>query len=165
MEKKAVKKAIAALLQRNARISDGEIADRLELKPEQVKKIIGDMEQDRTIFGYSALLNEEKLGDGKVRAIIEVSIQPERDSGYERVAREISKFPEVRTVYLVSGGYDLGVEVEGVSLQEVAFFVASKLAPLDGVRATVTHFLLKRYKTAGFTLQEDEKHERLQIVP
>jgi len=90
MEKKAVKKAIAALLQRNARISDGEIADRLELKPEQVKKIIGDMEQDRTIFGYSALLNEEKLGDGKVRAIIEVSIQPERDSGYERVAREIS---------------------------------------------------------------------------
>lgn len=165
MDKKDVKKAIAELLQKNARIADQEIAERLQLTPAKVRALITEMEKDRVITGYHAVVDEDKLGIEQVRAIIEVEVQPERDSGFDRVARAISKFPEVVSVLLVSGRYDLRLEVVGDSLQDVAFFVASKLAAIEGVKATATHFLLKKYKTVGFMLQEDEKYERLKVVP
>jgi len=156
---------ILDLLQKNARIPQREIADRLQLSEEEVTVLIAEMEADRTILGYHALVNQEALDTTAVRAIIEVQVRPERDGGFDRVARQLAKFDEVTDVTLVSGGYDLRLEVVGESLQEVALFVASKLAPLDGVRATATHFLLKKYKEAGFALHEDEDYERLKVTP
>lgn len=165
MSRTEQKKDVVRLLQRNARVSHQEIADRLQMQPDEVGALIREMEQDRTILGYYTLVDEESLHDNSVRAIIEVEVQPERDGGFDRVAQVISKFPEVQTVHLVSGRYDLRLEVVGQTLQEVAFFVASKLAPIDGVKSTASHFLLKKYKEAGFILQEDEEYERLKVVP
>jgi DNA-binding Lrp family transcriptional regulator len=165
MDHKTLKQEILMLLQRNARFSDQEIADRLQQSPADIHALIREMEKDRTILGYSALIDEEKAGSTNVRAIIEVEVQPERDSGFNPVAEMLSKYPEVHSVYLVSGRYDLRVEVVGESLQEVAFFVASKLATLEGIKATATHFLLKKYKETGFSSHQEEKHERLKVVP
>jgi len=165
MDKKEKRNAILALLQQNARFSERAIAERLDTSAEDVAETIGELEREGAILGYYALVNEEKLGETGVSAIIEVAVQPERDGGFNRVAQTISKFPEVKTVLLVSGTHDLQLEVVGTSLQEVAGFVASKLAPLDGIKSTVTHFLLKRYKEAGFIFHEDETYERLKVVP
>ncbi len=164
--KKTLRADVLELLQRNARMSDQEIADRLQSTPAAIKALIAEMRKDGTILGFSTLVRDDgKTGPGKVKAIIEVAVQPERDAGYDRIARAICNFPEVRTVYLVSGKSDFQVEVVGDSLQEVAEFVASKLSPLDGVRSTATYFLLKKFKEAGFALTEEEKHERLKVVP
>ncbi|MFA4944002.1 MAG: Lrp/AsnC family transcriptional regulator [Lentisphaeria bacterium] len=161
-----MKPEILALLQRNARMGLAEIADRLQTTPETVRELIAELEQERVILGYATLVDETKTGaPGSVRAIIEVEVQPERDCGFDRVARQIGKYPEVQTVYLVSGRYDLRLEVVGDSLQDVAFFVASKLSSLEGVKATATYFLLKKFKQAGFMMEEEEKHERLKVVP
>lgn len=160
-----VKQAILRLLKRHARMPSSEIADRLQITPAQVEDAIREMEHDRIIMGYHAVLNEEQFDHGEVRAIIEVEVQPERETGFDSVAMEISRFPEVHSVHLVSGRYDLRLEVVGESLQDVARFVASKLASQDGVEATVTHFLLKKYKEAGVSLHEEESYERLKIVP
>lgn len=161
----AQKTQIVQLLRENARIDNGEIAERLGMSREDVDSLIKDMEKDRTIFGYSTIVNEENLGEDTVHAIIEVEVAPERDAGFDRVARFISGFPEVRTVQLLSGGYDLSLEVTGDSLQDVAFFVASKLSLIAGVRSTRTHFLLKKYKEAGFVRHEEEEYERLKVAP
>lgn len=166
MDKKALKTEILALLQRNARMGAQEMADRLQTTPAAVQELVAELEKDRVILGYAALVDETKTGAaGSVRAIIEVEVQPERDSGFDRVARMIGKYPEVQTVYLVSGRYDLRLEVVGDSLQDVAFFVASKLSSLEGVKATATYFLLKKFKQSGFMMEEEEKHERLKVVP
>ncbi len=165
MDNADLKEKLRALLKQNARLSNEALADRLQATPEAVAAAIAAMEQDGTIIGYYALINEESLGSNAVRAIIEVEVQPERDSGFDPIAMRISKFREVETVHLVSGRYDLRLEVVGESLHEVASFVASKLAPIDGVKSTVTHFLLKKYKEAGFKLREDETYERLKVVP
>ena len=165
MDTEEVKHHILHLLQRNARMSDAELADRLQTTPDEVAALIDAMEADGTIMGYAALVNEERLGESRVRAVIEVEVQPERDGGFDRTAMAVGRFSEVQAVYLVSGRYDLRLEVVGDTLQDVAAFVASKLAPLDGVKATVTHFLLKKYKEAGFLFHEDEEFERLQVVP
>jgi DNA-binding Lrp family transcriptional regulator len=159
------KRKILHLLQSNARTSNREIGDRLQMSETDVARLIAEMEQDCTIMGYHALVNQEALHDAPVRAIIEVEVQPERDGGFDRIARMVGRFAEVTDVYLVSGRYDLRLEVVGDSLQEVAFFVASKLAPLEGIRGTATHFLLKKYKEAGFALEKDEEYERLKVTP
>lgn len=165
MDTGKVKKDILRLLRQNARMRPEELADRLMVPAAEVERLIRELEADGTILGYYTLVDEERFEDAKVQAIIEVEVQPERDSGFDHVAMMISRFPEVRAVYLVSGGYDLRLEVAGESLQEVAFFVARKLACLEGVKGTATHFMLKKYKEAGFLLHEDEKYERLKIVP
>ncbi|MFO7822022.1 MAG: Lrp/AsnC family transcriptional regulator [Lentisphaeria bacterium] len=165
MASKEIQQKIMSLLQGNARMPDEEIADRLQLKPQQVREIIRSLETEGEILGYHALVDAEFKGDTSVRAIIEVEVQPERDGGFDRVAKTISKFDEVVSVFLVSGRYDLRLEVVGPTLQEVAAFVASKLAPLNGVQATATHFMLKKYKDAGFVLEKDKAYERLKISP
>ena len=118
--------AILALLKRDARIPVQEIADRLMLQPQEVSQAIEEMERQGTILGYTTLLGNEE--ERQTRAIIEVQIQPERDSGFDAIAQRICKFEEVVSAYLVSGRYDLHLEVVGNSLQEVAHFVASKLS-------------------------------------
>jgi DNA-binding Lrp family transcriptional regulator len=162
MEK--LQKDILALLRRNARISNQEIADRLNSKVETVAALIKEMEEERLILGYAAIIAQE-AEENEVRAIIEVQVQPERDTGFDNIAQKLSRFPEVVAVHLVSGRYDLRLEVVGNSLQDVASFVASKLSSQDGVKSTATYFLLKKYKEAGLVLGKDDKHERLKIVP
>lgn len=165
MDTTTLKQQIVALLRQNARLPESQIAERLQVPAARVKALIAEMEKDRTILGYTALIDEEKAGFNKVRAIIEVEVQPQRDLGFNHTAQMISQFPEVQAVYLVSGRYDLRVEVVGDSLQDVAFFVASKLAPIEGIKATATHFLLKKYKETGFLSMQEQKYERLKVVP
>lgn len=152
-------------LRRNARIPVHELAERLQRSETDIEAAIQKLETDRTIIGYSALCNEDKLDDQPARAMIEVEVQPQREGGFDPIARRVSKFDEVHSVNLLSGSYDLLLEVRGASLQEVAYFVACKLSPIEGIRATRTHFLLKKYKQAGFIFEEDEDYERLKVVP
>lgn len=153
--------AILALLKRDARIPVQEIADRLMLQPQEISQAIEEMERQGTILGYTTLLGNEE--ERQTRAIIEVQIQPERDSGFDAIAQRICKFEEVVSAYLVSGRYDLHLEVVGNSLQEVAHFVASKLSTQPGVKSCATLFLLKKYKEAGIEFQKEEGYERLQV--
>ena len=164
MDKIELNKKVVSLLSRNARMSEREMADRIGVSEGEVHAAIAKLEEERTILGYAAVVSEKFVTD-EVRAIIEVEVQPERDTGFDNVAERLSRFPEVRTAYLVSGKYDLRLEVVGKSLQDVASFVASKLASQDGVKATATYFLLKKYKEAGIQFAKEEKHERLKIVP
>ncbi len=165
MNRAELQKKIIGLLQANARMSESEIADRLQSDTVTVAENIRNLEKESAIIGYHALVNDELAGCDEVRALIEVQVMPERDGGFDRVANAICRFREVRSVYLVSGQYDLRVEVVGENLQQVALFVASRLAPIAGVQATTTHFILKKYKEAGFTVEKDENHERLKISP
>lgn len=153
--------AILALLKRDARIPVQEIADRLMLQPQEISQAIEEMERQGTILGYTTLLGNEE--ERQTRAIIEVQIQPERDSGFDAIAQRICKFEEVVSAYLVSGRYDLHLEVVGNSLQEVAHFVASKLSTQPGVKSCATLFPLKKYKEAGIEFQKEEGYERLQV--
>ena len=153
--------AILALLKRDARIPVQEIADRLMLQPQEISQAIEELERQGTILGYTTLLGNEE--ERQTRAIIEVQIQPERDSGFDAIAQRICKFEEVVSAYLVSGRYDLHLEVVGNSLQEVAHFVASKLSTQPGVKSCATLFLLKKYKEAGIEFQKEEGYERLQV--
>ena len=164
MDKIELKKKVVSLLSRNARMSDREIADRLGVSEGEVHAAIANLEEERAIVGYAAVVSEKFVTD-EVRAIIEVAIQPERDTGFDNIAERLSRFPEVKSAYLVSGKYDLRLEVVGKSLQDVASFVAGKLASQDGVKSTATYFLLKKYKEAGIQFAKEEKHERLKIVP
>jgi len=164
MKTAEMKKRIVALLTRNARMSITEIAERLTCTEKQVEKMMAELEKDHVIVGYAAIVSDEASPD-EVRAIIEVEVQPERDTGYDTLAERLGKFPEVRSVYLVSGRYDLRLEVIGKSLQEVASFVSGKLACQQGVKSTATYFMLKKYKEAGIQLNEEKKYERLKIVP
>lgn len=158
------RKNILALLKRNARISCKEISERLNIEVNEVTQIIKEMEDEQLILGYAAIVSPEN-GENEVRAIIEVQVQPERDTGFDNIARRLARFPEVVSVHLVSGSYDLRLELTGKSLQDIANFVAGKLSSQDGVKSTATLFLLKKYKEAGIEFTKEEKHERLKIVP
>ena len=164
MNDATLKKEIVALLRRNARMPEKELADRLNSSAEKIAALIRELEKDRVIMGYAAIINQE-AENGEVRAIIEVGVQPERDTGFDTIAERLGKFPEVHSVYLVSGHYDLRLEVVGQSMQDVASFVSSKLASQPGVKSTATYFLLKKYKEAGVQISKDEHYERLKIVP
>ena len=160
-----MKKNILRLLRNNARISVEKIAAQLDSDSETVEKVIQELEKDNVVRGYQAVIDESKLPEAQVKAIIEVHIQPQREGGFDNIARRLANFPEVHSLYLVSGGYDLQLEVRGESLQDVAGFVSSKLATLDGVTATATHFILKKYKEAGWLFEDGAEYERLKVSP
>jgi DNA-binding Lrp family transcriptional regulator len=164
MTTEANKLAVLSLLQQNARLSARELAERLALPEADVQRLIAACEKDNTIHGYHALVNPDAL-PVKVRALIEVSVQPERDHGFDHLARKMAKFPQVTDVTLVSGTFDLVLTVVGDNLQEVADFIATKLAPMAGIRHHSTHFVLKKYKESGFILDSDENYERLSVSP
>jgi DNA-binding Lrp family transcriptional regulator len=117
------------------------------------------------IRGYQAILNDEQLDPDKVTAVIEVKVTPQREGGFDTIANRLSRFPEVRSAYLMSGGYDILLFVEGRSLREVAAFVSERLSSLEGVISTSTHFMLKTYKRFGVLMQKDLQDERLSITP
>lgn len=158
-----MKKNILNLLRENARISFEEIALRLNTDTAEVAQIVADLEKNNVICGYTAILNEQT--SDKVTALIEVRITPRRDGGFDTVAKRIAKFDEVRELYLVSGAYDLLLEVEGDSLQQVAMFVSGKLSTIDGVLSCATSFQLKKYKQSGRIIDCEESYERLKICP
>lgn len=156
---------VLQLLTENARMSAKEIAARADGSPEEAESAIRELVASDVIRGFTTVLNEDALELNKVRALIEVRVQPSREGGFDPVARRIAKFPEVIDLCLVSGGYDLQLTVEGDSLQDVARFVASKLSTIEGVLSTSTLFLLKKYKTSGKILNDDEEYERLKVCP
>lgn len=153
------------LLEKDALQSPERIAQQLNLKPAEVKKKIEQYEKDQIILGYRAIINEDKLNLDHVKAVIEVKITPEREGGFNRIANRLAKFDEVRSCFLMSGSYDLLVFVEGRNLRQVAAFVSEKLATLDGVLSTATHFMLKTYKDQGVLMEGDEAYDRLKVTP
>lgn len=158
---------ILEILTQDARKSPAEIAKMTGKSEKEIADKIAEYEKNGTILKYRAVLNPEHIAqaDGAVRAWIEVKVTPQRGAGFDSIAERIYKFNEVKSCYLLSGGFDLLLLVEGKSLQEVAGFVAEKLSTLENVTATATHFLLKVYKENGDIFQTTEKKERLPISP
>jgi len=153
------------ILQANACESRENIAKMLGVSVADVERRIADYEKRGVIRGYQAILNEDKLELDTVTAVIEVKVTPEREGGFNRVAERLSRFPEVRSAYLMSGTYDLLLFVEGSNLHQVASFVSAKLATLDGVLSTSTHFMLKTYKRLGVLMESEHEDERLTVSP
>jgi len=153
------------LLRENASLTSAQLAQMLNDRPENVAAKIKDFESANVILGYRTILNEEKLGRDIVRAVIEVKITPEREGGFNRLAERIAKYSEVSSCYLMSGGYDLLVIIEGATLREVATFVSEKLATIQGVISTATHFMLKPYKVDGVLMTAERNDERLAVSP
>jgi DNA-binding Lrp family transcriptional regulator len=153
------------LLQENAALRPAQLAAMLNRPEGEVAAQIKAYEADHVILGYRAILDEEKLGSDSVRAVIEVKITPERGGGFDRLAERIAKYGEVKSCYLMSGGYDLLVIVEGKNLRDVASFVSERLATVHGVISTATHFLLKPYKEQGVLMRYEQAEERLAVTP
>lgn len=156
---------ILELLAQDARLTPAQIAERTGQSEAEVKKIIAKLETDKVIRRYKTVIDWEKTGVEHVFGFIEVRVSPERDVGFDAVAERIMKFPEVHSLYLMSGTYDLLVVVQGKTMREVAFFVAEKLATLDQVLSTATHFVLKRYKVDGDEMVEHQGVKRLSVTP
>ena len=156
---------ILEILQKDARTSPEEIAKMLKKSPKVVKDAIKKYEKCGAILKYKAVINKDliKEEDSSVRALIEVNIIPQKDLGFEKIAERIYSFPEVSSCYLISGTYDLLLIVEGKNLHAVASFVSEKLAPLEHIRGTATHFLLKKYKEDGVILKHKEENKRIAI--
>lgn len=157
--------ALLELLQNDARLTTSQIAERLGRTEPEVAAMVADLEKKRAILGYHAVVDPERAGQRHVSALIEVKLTPERDGGFDRLAQRIARFDQVRSCWLMSGGYDLAVLVEGEDLREVARFVSEKLSSLDGVLSTATHFQLKVYKQSGFIAGETHADERLAVSP
>jgi DNA-binding Lrp family transcriptional regulator len=153
------------ILQTNAIESRDNIAKMLNLPVAEVDKRIADYEERGVIRGYQAILNDDEIDPDRVTAVIEVKVRPQREGGFNIIAERISRFPEVRSAYLMSGGYDLLLFVEGRNLREVATFVSERLAPLDGVLSTSTRFMLKTYKRFGVLMESSQTEERLSVAP
>lgn len=157
--------SLLKLLRENASLQPSQLASMVNMSESDVTEKIKAYETDHVILGYRTVLNEEKLGLEVVRAVIEVKITPERGGGFNRFAERIAKYTEVVSCYLMSGGYDLLVVVEGANLNAVAQFVAEKLATIQGVISTSTHFMLKPYKEQGVLMHNESKDERLPVTP
>lgn len=150
------------ILEKNGRQTPAEIAAMLGESEDSVKARIAQYEADKTITGYTALINWDKTETEHLTALIEVKVTPQRDRGFDKVAERIYSYPEVKACYLMSGGFDLTVVIEGTNMKEVALFVAEKLAPIPDVTSTATHFILKKYKDKGIvfggTPDDDREH-------
>ncbi len=157
-------KDILRILEDDARTTTKQIADMTGTSNAEVAKLIKQAEKDRTILKYKTVINWDKVEDEQVWALIEVKVTPQKDVGFDAIAEHIYRFPQARTVYLVSGTYDLLVVVVDRTEHRVADFVSQKLAPIDGVQGTVTHFLLKRYKEDGEILEGKEEVKRQPVI-
>ncbi|MFF2483731.1 Lrp/AsnC family transcriptional regulator [Paenibacillus sp. NPDC058071] len=156
---------VLELLKEDARRDAELIATMLDRPVEDVKQAIAELENEHIIVKYATVVNWSKVDEEKVTALIEVQITPERGRGFEGIAERIYLYPEVKSVYLMSGAYDLLVEIEGKNLKEVASFVSNKLSPIDKVLSTKTNFILKKYKQDGIIFEEHEGDHRLIISP
>lgn len=159
-----MKTKILRLIQNNCKMSTNDIAALLGLDEAVVINIIHELEQEQIICGYNTVINWDKTDDERVTALIEVKVTPQRGEGFDRVAERIYNYEEVTSLYLMSGGFDMAVFIEGKTMKEVAQFVARKLAPMEGVLSTSTHFVLKKYKESGTKLEQCRKDERLVVT-
>lgn len=151
------------ILEGNARIETEKIAVMLDMTEEEVEKAIAEYEKKGIIRGYKPLIHYDKIDTQYVEAVIELKVTPKRDFGFEEIAQKISSYSEVDSVFLMSGGYDLHVQVVGKTFKDIALFVAQRLAVLDGVVSTATHFVLSRYKDRGVLMGEDGVDERRNV--
>ena len=151
---------VLKLLDDNARLSTAQMAVMLNLPEAEVESRIATLEKAGVVRGYKALIDWDKTDRELVTAVIDLQIAPSKDRGFDAVAETLMSFDEVEAVTLMSGGYDLSVRLTGRTFRDVAMFVAKRLAPLDGVLSTATHFVLKTYKERGVLFMEDEKDER-----
>jgi DNA-binding Lrp family transcriptional regulator len=156
---------ILELLEKNSRLTAKEIAVMIGAAEEEVKAAIDKLEKDKVIVGYQTLINWEKTDRELVSAFIEVKVTPQRGEGFDKIAERIYKFPEVKSLYLMSGGFDLSLIIEGKTMKEVALFVGQKLAPLESVLSTGTHFVLKKYKYEGVVYEEKKENDRMVVSP
>ena len=160
-----MKEELLAILEKNSRIDFAELAVLLGTSEEEILKEITNLEKEGIICGYHTLINWEKTSIEKVNALIEVKVTPQRGQGFDKIAERIYNYPEVRAVYLISGGYDLLVTLEEKTLKEIAGFVSDKLSTLDSVLSTATHFILKKYKDHGTIFNDKRADSREVITP
>lgn len=161
-----MRKQILDVLSTNSRVSAEDLAAMLGTSKEAVENEIKLMEEEKVICGYPTLINWDQTDHEKVTALIEVKVTPQRDMGFNKVAERIYQFEEVESVYLMSGGFDLTVIIQGKSMKEVSRFVFEKLSTLEYVNSTATHFVLKKYKEHGLTMAgKQHKEERMLITP
>lgn len=151
---------ILEILEKNSKYNEEEIAVMTGKTVDEVKEAIKKYEKDNVIVGYTALINWENTSKDSVIALIEVKVTPQRGEGFDKVAERIYRFPEVKACYLMSGGFDLTVIVEGKTMKDVALFVSEKLATQEGVLSTATHFILKKYKDKGVMFEEKIRDDR-----
>lgn len=160
-----MREELLSIIEKNSRMDLKELAVILGVEEVDVVNELEDMEKEGIICGYHTLINWEKTSNEKVTALIEVRVTPQRGQGFDTVAERIYRYPEVRSVYLISGGFDLMVILEGKTLREVSTFVSDKLATLDPVLSTSTHFILKKYKDHGTIFAQKTEDEREMITP
>ena len=167
MEEKtiALKQELLKLLDQDFQQTHDQLARQLGVSAVEVSKWLEELEDDRILVKCQPIINWEKAGLDDVSALIEVKITPQREVGFDALAARIYRFPEVRNLYLMSGTYDLAVTVEGPTLKDVAQFVSTKLATIDGVVSTTTHFVLKKYKEEGVIIEDEEADRRLLVTP
>lgn len=164
MEKEGRRK-ILEILEKNARLSAKDIASMLGYDADETAVEINAMEKENIICGYHTFINWDKTDDDKISALIELKVTPQRGNGFDKIAEKIYQFPEVESLYLMSGGYDFTVILKKATMKEIAFFVSSKLAVLDEVQSTATHIVLVRYKDHGTCFTEPHKDLRMVITP
>jgi DNA-binding Lrp family transcriptional regulator len=160
-----MREELLSIIEKNSRIDFSELAVLLGTSEEEVLHELSELEKEGIICGYHTLINWEKTSIEKVTALIEVKVTPQRGRGFDNIAERIYNYPEVKAVYLISGGYDLLVILEERTLKEIANFVSDKLSTLDSVLSTATHFILKKYKDHGTILNKTSKDEREVITP
>ena len=160
-----MRKELLEVLEKDSRISVQDLAIMLGETPEAVQSEMQKMQEEQIIAGYHTMINWDKTEDERVPALIEVKVVPQRDGGFDKIAKRIYEFEEVSSVYLMSGAFDLTVIVEGRSMKEVALFVRQRLAVLDPVTSTATHFVLKKYKDNGILMEPEKRDERMIVSP
>jgi len=160
-----MREKILAYIERNSRVDLKDLGILLGIDETEVANEIAQMEKEGIICGYHTLIDWEKTGSEKVTALIEVKVTPQRGQGFDRIAERIYNYPEVDCVYLISGGFDFMVMIEGKTMRDIAQFVSDKLSPLESILSTATHFILKKYKDHGTIMVHPTKDERMMITP
>ena len=161
----SMREQILTAIDKNSKLTAADLAIMLGSTEEEVIAIIKQMEAETVICGYPTLINWDKVHCERVTALIEVKVTPQRGLGFDKIAERIYQFDEVQSVYLMSGGFDLTVIIEGKTMREVAAFVSEKLAPMEAILSTATHFVLKKYKEHGLPLVQTKHDERMLITP
>lgn len=159
-----MKNKIIRILQQNARVSNMALGEMLGISADEAAAEIKKLEDDGVIRGYSVIVDDEKYDKSTVYATIELKVTPQRDIGFDDIAKTIMMYDEVDSISLMSGAYDLAVEVKGTNLKDVALFVSERLSTIDGVLSTATHFILKRYKEKGIFIDDEAPDEREMIL-
>ncbi|MBO5481473.1 MAG: Lrp/AsnC family transcriptional regulator [Clostridia bacterium] len=160
----AFEKEIVNVLTQDARIAPKQIAAMLSSDEQTVKAAIDKLEKEGIIVKYTAILNDEKTEDYVVDALIEVKVTPKKKEGFDGIAKQIASFPEVQSVYLMSGAYDLAVFIQDKTLQQVSRFVSERISTFDGVLSTATHFILKKYKIEGVVTEKEDTDNRILVL-